>query len=51
VAAADFNSDGRPDILWEHAVTGMRYLWFMDGAIIAGEVNLGSVPSDWHIAN
>ena len=28
----DFNSDGKPDILWHHAVSGQIVLWFMDDA-------------------
>jgi hypothetical protein len=28
----DFDSDGKPDILWHHAVSGQIVLWFMDDA-------------------
>jgi subtilisin family serine protease len=28
---ADFNGDGRPDILWYNTSTGQLYVWFMNG--------------------
>ena len=28
---ADFNSDGKPDILWRHKTSGQLYVWFMNG--------------------
>jgi hypothetical protein len=27
----DYNGDGKPDIVWHHAVSGQIVLWFMDG--------------------
>jgi len=50
VAAADFNGDGQPDILWENPSTGEHLIWFMNGAIYAGWADLGSVPTAWHVA-
>ena len=29
---ADFNADGRPDLLWHNATSGRLSMWFMDGA-------------------
>ncbi len=29
---ADFDGDGKADILWRHGVTGQNFTWFMDGA-------------------
>ena len=34
VSAADFNLDGRPDLLWRHGVSGQIVLWYMDGATL-----------------
>ena len=30
-ARNDFNADGKPDILWRHAVSGENVVWFMNG--------------------
>jgi hypothetical protein len=32
--AADFNNDGRADVLWRNAATGENYLYLMDGTVI-----------------
>src|SRR5437773_7624943 len=37
VARADFNGDGRADILWRNSSTGENYLWLMNGTTITGE--------------
>ena len=29
---ADFDGDGKPDLLWHHQVTGDLYVWFMNGS-------------------
>ena len=34
VATADFNDDGRSDILWRRLDRGKNSLWFMSGAAI-----------------
>ena len=31
VEVADFNGDGKKDLLWHHQVTGDLYVWFMGG--------------------
>ncbi len=46
---ADFNHDGRSDILWRHASSGELYLWLMgsDGKTIMNWGSLGTVdPSN-----
>ena len=34
---ADFNGDGRADILWRNATSGQVYLWLMNGTTIASQ--------------
>jgi choice-of-anchor B domain-containing protein len=36
VAAAEFNGDGRSDILWHHATSGQVAVWFMNGVVLSG---------------
>jgi hypothetical protein len=35
-AAADFNVDGHPDLLWRHHNTGDLVVWYMNGASLVG---------------
>jgi len=50
-AAADFDGDGRADILWRHESTGESYLYPMNGtSILAGEGYLRTVSDPfWHV--
>ena len=41
---ADFDGDGRDDILWRHAVTGENAVWLMDGGFIQAELPLEAQP-------
>ena len=31
MGAADFDSDGKPDIVWRNSTTGQNVVWYMDG--------------------
>jgi hypothetical protein len=35
-AAADFNGDGKADILWNHDSGDLPAIWIMDGTTVAG---------------
>lgn len=49
---ADFNGDGRPDVIWQDPVTGSSQVWFLSGEV--GTTRLGvatlSGPNAWQIA-
>jgi hypothetical protein len=49
---ADFNGDGKPDILWHDARRGSLVVWLMDGTTAVGETILapeGSTEAGWRI--
>jgi hypothetical protein len=38
VGTGDFDTSGKPDILWRHGVSGKNVIWFMDGITRTGGV-------------
>ena len=50
-AAADFDGDGRTDILWRNDVTGDVYMMLMDGPAIAARSQVFSELTAWTIAS
>ena len=48
-APADFDGDGKTDILWRHTTTGTVAIWLMNGAIVSSIGVPGAIPSDWQI--
>lgn len=50
-AVADFNRDGQPDLLFQHATTGQMYVWYLTGTTMTGGQYLSpaQVQPDWHI--
>jgi len=47
-ATADFNGDGKSDILWQND-SGEAYIWLMDGTNHVGGGSLGNPGAAWHI--
>jgi len=48
---ADFNGDGKSDLVWRNVQTGENQIWFMDGATQIGTGTLPSVPDlNWRLA-
>jgi hypothetical protein len=50
VAADDFNSDGKADILFQDTGTGALTLWVMDGLTQRSTVSLGTEGAGWKVA-
>ncbi|HET7766797.1 MAG TPA: FG-GAP-like repeat-containing protein [Burkholderiales bacterium] len=50
-AVADFDGDGKSDILWRNSATGANLLWLMNGTSIANPVPINAMPDlAWAIA-
>jgi C1A family cysteine protease len=50
---ADFNSDGRPDLVWQHMTTGWIGAWFMNGTAMTSAALFTpstAADPDWRIA-
>ena len=46
----DFNSDGKPDILWRNTATGENAYWYMNGTTIIGSASILTLPDqNWTI--
>ncbi len=43
---ADFNGDGRSDILWRRASNGNMYVWMMDGPVVVGGTGYTGLQAD-----
>jgi len=46
---ADFNNDGKSDILWRNSSTGQSTIWLMNGSVFSSSVSLNSVDASWDI--
>jgi subtilisin-like proprotein convertase family protein len=48
----DFNGDAKPDILWQHDVSGQNVVWFMNGHTLTSGtfLNPPSVNTGWKMA-
>jgi chitodextrinase len=50
-AVADFDGDGKADILWRNGATGDNLLWSMNGATIVSALAVNAVPDlTWSVA-
>ncbi len=45
IGAADFNGDGRSDLLWRQSGSGMLAEWLMDGSQITSSQIIGATPN------
>ena len=47
--SADFNGDGKPDILWQKEATGESAIWLMNGTVKSSAVYLPRQTVQWDI--
>jgi hypothetical protein len=51
VGAADFNRDGKSDIIRQNTLTGERGVWFMNGMTADTYQPFATVGTEWTIGN
>jgi alpha-tubulin suppressor-like RCC1 family protein len=49
-APADFNADGRSDLVWQNTTTGACYVWYMDGLAYSGYAYLTTMAPEWRLS-
>src|SRR5439155_16339292 len=50
VGAADFNNDGKTDLIWQHDTTGEKAIWLMDGLTLTRGVSIDTTSAkEWRI--
>ena len=49
LGTADFNGDGKADIMWQNT-DGTPAIWLMNSTSIIGAANLPNPGAAWHIA-
>jgi hypothetical protein len=50
VAVADFNHDGKPDIVWRNTQTGANEIWLMNGFSVTSTLSLPAQGIYWMLA-
>ncbi len=48
--AADFDGDGRSDVVWQNTATGESFIWTRVGLNGRKSTSLGVTALDWHVA-
>jgi FG-GAP repeat len=48
---ADFNGDGKADLVLENTATGSRAIWFLNNGVYSSSGNLTATPTNWRIVD
>ena len=49
VGVADFNGDGKPDLLWQHRTAGALAVWYLDGVRRTWGADVGATDPTWQV--
>jgi len=46
---ADFNRDGKPDLLWRNGGNGATFVWHMDGTSLVSDQLIATLGPEWNV--
>jgi len=46
---ADWNADGKPDLVFRNAATGLVFVWYLDGVTLGGSAYVTQIDPGWEI--
>jgi hypothetical protein len=49
VQVADWSNDGKPDLVFRNAATGVVFVWYLDGITLAGSDFIIQIDPSWEI--
>ncbi|MGE0357593.1 MAG: FG-GAP-like repeat-containing protein [Burkholderiales bacterium] len=49
VQLADWNADGKPDLVFRNAATGLVFVWYLDGVTLGGSDYVIQIDPSWEI--
>ncbi|MBL0141425.1 MAG: VCBS repeat-containing protein [Betaproteobacteria bacterium] len=49
VQLADWNGDGKPDLLFRNAATGLVFVWYLDGVTLGASDYVIQIDPSWEI--
>jgi len=49
VQLADWNGDGKPDLLFRNASTGLVFVWYLNGTTLGGSAYVTQIDPSWEI--
>lgn len=49
VQSADWNADGKPDLVFRNASSGVVFVWYLNGVQLAGSESITQVDTSWNV--
>ena len=46
---ADWNADGKPDLLFRNTATGLVFVWYLDGVVLGASDYITQIDPSWEI--
>ncbi|MBL0141450.1 MAG: VCBS repeat-containing protein [Betaproteobacteria bacterium] len=49
VQVADWNADGKPDLVFRNTATGLVFVWYLDGITLGGSAYVTQIDPSWEL--